>query len=269
MSMNGSIRVIACLVLFAFAPPPGHSRGAEQNWTVNDLTNAIALSAVETQDSFSKLSLMNKSPEVVTAVALLFKAGTHHYEDWLGSESEGLAPGENFEIMVGPDEAADRKIKIVAVLFQDGGGKGDASQIDVMNLHRFGQILEQSRIHDILKSGRDPAGDEGINDIVQKIGHIPRSAGEALESLDSFSVPGISIADLKRTGGNSRDAILWGVSTAREEALREMQAVKELPLSSADKRVPSRAEFLSFMRGTYEKRNQRGTELIRQMKGGR
>jgi hypothetical protein len=50
------------------------------------------------------------------------------------------------------------RVRISAVLFDDGSGKGEAAELDIKNLHRMGQILEASRVRNILQN-RKPEDD--------------------------------------------------------------------------------------------------------------
>lgn len=267
MSIKSNLSIAGCLILTALASPPARSSTA--GWTFTDPTGALALEAANVAEPLSTVSLKNKSGEVITAVALSFIPGVHHYEDWIDADKPGLDPGESFEIVIGADESAGRKLEILAVIFDDGGGKGDSSHLEVMKCHRFGQILESSRVESILRTGRDKLDDRRVNDLARKIGRRPLSVDEAFSSIEQVTVPGLSVAALKMHGPRGRDAVLWGVSTAREGAMREVEMLKELPLTADDNQKADRAAFLSFVREKYGKRSQRGIAFINRMKGGR
>jgi hypothetical protein len=269
MSNRFSLCFAACLVLFSLAPLPAFSTNELADWGVSDSSGSIELNAAEHQDSMITVSLKNKSSEMITAVAVSFKEDVYHYQDWMNAEPSGLAPGQTFEVTVGADEGANRKIRIAAVLFDDGSGKGDPDQLDLMNFHRFGQILEGTRVRDILRNRRASHDDASLNALAQKIGEMPVSTEDAFLSLAGVNIPGIPLADLKQSSEKMRNALLWGVSTARERALRQIDNVKHLPTVSSDDKVPSRTVVLSFLQEQYESQNKKAAALLARIQGGR
>jgi hypothetical protein len=263
-----SLFIAACLILFALAPPPAVSQNLAAGWTVHDPTGAIALDSVEEHDSVLTMVFKNRSAAVITAVTLSFKEGAYHYQDWFTAEPSGCAPGQVFEIAIGPDESTHRKVRIAAVLFEDGSGKGDPSQLDRMNLHRFGQIMEATRIRNIFQGRTKSDDDAAIGNLSRKIGKMPNSVAEAFESLESVRVPGISLSNLKQHDEKARNALLCGLSITREGALRHLENVKQLPMVSPDEKTPSRGSFLSFIQDLYDKQNKKGVALLHRMQGG-
>jgi hypothetical protein len=268
MSSRYSLCFAALLIVYALAPPRAISQNPVAGWAITDVTGAIALNAVEERDSMIKVSFKNKSASAITAIALSFKANAHHYEDWFNTETSGLAPGKAFDITTGAEECTDHKIRISAILFEDGSGKGDLSQLDIMNSHRFGQILEATRIRNILQGRNKSDDDASMDTLNRKIGKKPSSVDEALSSLEGVRIPGLKPSDLKLHGEKSSNAILWGVSITREGALRHMENVKQLPIKASDQKTPSRASYLSFLQDTYEKQNNKGIALLHRMQGG-
>jgi hypothetical protein len=269
MSNRFSLCVAACLVLFSLGPLPAFSRSELTGWGVSDSSGAIELNAAEQQDSMITVSLKNRSSDMITAVALSFKEDVYHYQDWMNAEPSGLAPGQTFEVTVGAEEGVSRKIRISAVLFDDGSGKGDPDQLDVMNFHRFGQILEGTRVRDILRNRNASHDDASMNALTQKIGKMPLSAEDALLSLAGVNIPGIPLASLKQSSEKMRNALFWGVSTVRERALRQLENVKHLPTVSSDEKVPSRTVVLSFLQEQYDSQNKKAAALLARMQGGR
>jgi hypothetical protein len=266
-------RFLSCIALCLIFPSSGPSQASSKidstGWTVNDLTGALALASIEERDSLFTVSLKNKSTEMITAVALSFREDAHHYQDWLNAETPGLAPGSTFSVTVGPDDVAPRKIDISAVIFEDGSGKGNTAQLDLMNCHRFGQILEGARIGKVLRNRPASHDDAGMKTLAQKIGKMPDSSDDAFNSLEGVNVPGISIAALKGNGEKLRNALHWGVSATRERALRQMENVKQLPVASTDENVPSRAAALSFILEQYDKQNKKAAALLARTQRGR
>lgn len=261
--------IALCLILFSPGPSQATSKIDPAGWAVNDLTEAIALTSIEGRDLLFTISFTNKSTETITAVALSFRESAHHYQDWLNAESPGLAPGHTFDVTVGPEDMASRKIIISAAIFEDGSGKGNPALVDIMNFHRFGQILEGARIGNILRNRPSSHDDSAINALTRKIGRMPNSSEEAFNSLEGVVVPGIPIATLKQNSTKLRDALFWGVSTTRERALRQMDNVKQLPVLSPDENVPSRATVLSFILDQYDKQNKKAAALLDRMQRGR
>jgi hypothetical protein len=257
------------LIFFSPGPSQASSKIDSTGWTVNDLTGALALTSIEEQDSLFAVSLKNTSSEMITAVALSFREDAHHYQDWLNAESPGLAPGNTFSVTIGPDDAAHRKIDISAVIFEDGSGKGNTVQLDLMNYHRFGQILEGARIGNILRTRPASHEDAGMKTLTRKIGKTPASSDDAFNSLEGVNVQGISLAALKQNGEKLRNAFHWGVSTTRERALRQMENVKQLPVASTDESMPSRSTVLSFILEQYDKQNKKAAALLDRMQRGR
>jgi hypothetical protein len=269
MSKGFSLCVAACLVLFSLDPRPAFSGSELADWGVSDSSGAIELNGAEQQDSMITVSLKNRSSEMITAVAVSFKEDVYHYQDWMNAEPSGLAPGQSFEVTVGAEEGANLKIRISAVLFDDGSGKGDPDQLDIMNLHRFGQILEGGRIRDILRKRNTSHDDASMNALAQKIGKMPLSTEDAFLSLAGVNIPGIPLANLKQSNEKTRNALFWGVSTARERALRQIENVKHLPTVSSDEKVPSRILALSFLQEQYDSQNKKAAALLARMQGGR
>ena len=269
MSNRFSFCVAACLILFSLAPLRAFSGNELADWGVTDSSGTIDLNAAELQDSIITVSLKNKSSEMITAVAVSFKEDVYHYQDWLNAEPSGLAPGQTFEITVGADEGVNRKIRIAAVLFDDGSGKGDPDQLDLMNFHRFGQILEGTRVRDILRTRNATLDDAVLSALAQKIGKMPLSSEDAFLSLAEVNIPGIPLADLKRSSEKKRNALFWGVSTARERALRQIENVKHLPTVSSDEKAPSRTVVLSFLQAQYDSQNKKAAALLARIQGGR
>lgn len=264
-----SLFVAACLLMFALDPLSAAAGSDLSAWSTTDLTGAIELSAIDEGGPMWTLSFRNKSTEIITAVAVAFKSSAHYYQDWLNAEPSGLAPGQTFDLTVSPDEGANRKVEISAVLFDDGGGKGDQTHLDVMHRHRFGQILESTRIKEILRSRRSSIDDASVNSLLQKLGKLPLSAEDAFISLAGISVPGIQLDSLRQSDEKMRDAVLWGISTARERALHQIEAVKQLPIRSADEGTAPRSTFLSVLQDQYETQNRRALSLLSRMQGGR
>jgi hypothetical protein len=266
-------KLLPCIALYLIFFPPGSSLAVSKTdpaeWTVNDLTEAIALTSIEERDSLFTLSFKNRSEETITAIALSFQENAHHYQDWLNAESSGITPGSTFDMTVGPDDMANRKIKISAVIFEDGSGRGNPSQLDLMNCHRFGQILEGTRIGNILRTRAAAHSDSVMNALAQRIGKMPNSSDDAFNSLEGVSVPGISIAALKQNGEKLRNAILWGVSTTRERALRQIENVRLMPVTATDENVPSRTTVISFILEQYDKQNKKASALLTRMQRGR
>ena len=138
-----------------------------------------------------------------------------------------------------------------------------------MNFHRFGQILEGTRIGNILRNRPLSHDDSGMDALARKIGRMPNSPEDAFNSLVGVDVPGISIAALEQNSKKLRDAVFWGVSTTRERALRQIDNVRLLPVLSADENVPSRASVLSFIMEQYDKQNKKAAALLNRMQRGR
>jgi hypothetical protein len=261
--------IALCLIFSSIGPLQAFSKIDPAGWTVNDVTGALALSSIEERDSLFTVSLKNTSTEMITAVALSFRENSHHYQDWLNADSPGLAPGNTFSVTVGPDDVTHHKIDIAAVIFEDGSGKGSTAQLDLMNCHRFGQILEGARIGNILRNRHASDDDAGMNALAQKIGKMPDSSDDAFKSLEGVHVPGISIATLKLNNEKLRNALHWGVSTTRERALRQMEHVRQLPVASTNANVPSRATALSFILEQYDKQDKKAAALLARMQRGR
>jgi hypothetical protein len=269
MSNRFSLCVAACLVLFSLDPVPAFSGSGISDWDMSDLSGALELNAVERRDAMITVSLKNSSSGTITAVALSLKEDVHHYQDWMNAEPPGLAPGQTFDVTVGADEGADRKLRIAAVLFDDGGGKGDSSQLDIMNFHRFGQMLEGVRVRDLLRSSNSPNDDERLNALAQRIGKIPLSSEDAFLSLAGIDIPEIRVAALRQSGEKTRTAFFWGVSTARERALRQIEQVKQLPAASPDDKASSRETALAYLQDRYEEQHRKAAALLARMQGGR
>jgi hypothetical protein len=262
-----------CFLLCLMFSSPGSSQvSSAQNlagWTVSDPTGTIALTAIEEHDSMFTLLCKNISTEMITAVALSFRENAQHYEDWLNAESSGLLPGHTFDVTIGPEDAANHTARILAVIFEDGSGKGNAAQLDLMNSHRFGQILEGTRIGDVLRHEPSARDDSEMSRLTQKIGKMPKSSDEAFNSLEGVNVQGISLAALRRNSEKLRNAFFWGVSVTRERALRQMENVRQLPVTSTDETMPSRATVLSFILEQYDKHSKRAAALLAHMQRGR
>jgi hypothetical protein len=266
-------RYLLCLALCLVLSFPGFSQDSSgrnpAGWVVLDPTETLALTTIEERDSTFTLSFKNISTEIITAVALSFRENVQQYEDWLNAESTGLASGHSFEVTAGPEDVANRTVRILAVIFEDGSGKGMAAQLDLMNFHRLGQIVEGTRIGDILRNGPPSRNDSGMTLLTQRIGKMPQSSEEAFNSLEKVNVPGISIVALRRNTEKLRNAFFWGVSVTRERALRQIENVKQLPAISTDEKMPSRAAVLSFILEQYDKQNKKAAALLPHMQRGR
>jgi len=269
MSNRFQIIFAVTVILFSVNSLYAASTGNSAAWAVRDLTGTLELSAVDENNPMWTLSLRNKSTSVITAVALSFRTNAHYYQDWLNAEPPGLAPGQTFDVTVSAEDGASRKINLSAVLFEDGGGKGDSDQLEIMNCHRFGQILESSRIKDILLNRDSSNNDSSIDVLSQKVGKLPLSAEDAFLSLAAVGVPGIRLNSLKQSGEKARNAVLWGVSTTRERALRQIETVRQMPALSADGKVPSRSEIFTILQEQYEAQNKKALSLLTRMQGGR
>jgi hypothetical protein len=262
-----------CVALFLMFSSPGFSQVSPAispaGWSVSDPTESIALTAIEERDSAFALSFKNISTEMITAVALSLRENAQHFEDWLNAESSGLLPGRTFEVTVGPEDVVHRTVQILAVVFEDGSGKGNAAQLDLMNFHRFGQILEGTRIGDILRHGPPTRDDSEMSRLTQRIGKMPKSSDEAFNSLEGVNVPGISLVALRQNSEKLRNAFLWGVSVTRERALGQIEKVKLLPAISTEEQMPSRATVLSFILEQYDTHSKRAAALLAHMQRGR
>jgi hypothetical protein len=261
--------IAACLIFCSLEFLQAATRGDLSAWSTTDLTQAVELSAVYEDSSMWTVSFKNRSTEAITAVAVSFKADAHHYQDWLNAEPSSLAPGQTFDLTIAAEDGMNRKVKISAVIFEDGSSKGDETQVDIMQCHRFGNILESTRIKDILRNRRPSNDDAGINSLLQKLGTLPLSAEDAFISLVGISVPGIKVDSLRQSGEKSRNAVLWGVSTARERALHQMESIKQLPVTSENDATASRTTVLSVLQEQYDAQSKKAHALLLKMQGGR
>jgi len=263
-----SLFVAACLIVCSIGITQAAARSDLATWSTTDLTGAIELSAVDANGPMWTLSFRNRSAEFVTAVAVSFKENANYFQDWLNAEPAGLPPGQTFDLTISQDDGAPRKVTISAVLFEDGSGKGDQLPVEVMQRHRFGQILESSRVKEIIRNRRTSGDDASLDSLMQKLGTLPLSAEDAFISLAGVSIPGIQLDSLRKSEEKLRDAVLWGVSTARERALHQIEAVKHLPIKAANAASPSRTAVLSVLQEQYETQNRKALALLARMQGG-
>jgi len=117
-------------------------------------------------------------------------------------------------------------------------------------------MFETARLARILADQDGGALDDaGVRTLGQKIGQLPKSADEAFAGMTPLTLPGLSLDQLRTTDNKSRFGFLVGAQDARRDALREMDKLRSLPVSSAAPAVPSRAQFLSQLKRSYEERS--------------
>jgi hypothetical protein len=257
-------------------------------------THGIILVSVEESGIDTSLIFKNVSDKVVMAFAMSLGAGSGDSNtdlalsiDCFGQDLACLKPGAVYARRFRTDtltQSSDHTVTIRAVLFGDDTGEGSPGHLRRMRALHLGIMLETERIKRILAIPNKRAmgvvepgvsatdgdiGDEEAKAMVEKVGSLPRSAKEAIESLADVKLPGASVENVDLGDKRAVAGFQTGVSTAREDALRSLDALRQLPgLPQGNPPVKTRGAYFSQLKQHYERLSAKDQEFRQHAQGG-
>jgi hypothetical protein len=216
----------------------------------------MALVGVGGAGPVNEFSLKNVATKTITAFSVS-ESGILHVVDCMESSAlPGIAPGATYVLRLArQDRAATTQsvLHLLAVVFDDGVGEGVQIQIDRINAHRLGRIVEAERVRGILAAyGSKPAGAWSADALASEVGGLPASPQEALSSEEQVTVSGFSVERVRRMDGFVLGGFFAGVRTAREDAMRDVDQLRTAPVASVRPGAVSQGAFIAKLRESYE-----------------
>jgi hypothetical protein len=213
-----------------------------------------------------RVLLKNTTEKPLNAVVIA--SGNSKYEvDY--SPGLDVPPDGTIEIRLGGEKAAagDRRLVVEALIFADGSEYGSRSQILQIASARLGRILEIERITQILADAPDQdVSDAFVDTLNTRVGELPASFAEALESVRHIRIGDFDPALYKFDQKRLRDGFFFGVRGARSDALMSLGRLRSLVERPGNR--TTRAALLSSMRTDYAELSRRNGELLRGQTGG-
>jgi hypothetical protein len=180
----------------------------------------MQLIAVEQSGAVAEFVLKNVSSGTITAFTVTH-GGVGHTIDYFQADGD-LQPGATYSLKVASEEVSgsDHILNVTCVVFADGKAEGTPDGIDFIKGRRLGRLFEVERVKAILEGQTDTLPVEaGLEAFNAKIGSLPASAAEALQSVESVRVPEANLADIRASGSRVMDGFMLGVRNARQDAL--------------------------------------------------
>lgn len=256
---------VACAV---FACPSLPSQELRGGWTANFPSNTMELLEVRQEGAGTSFVLRNNSGKHVTAFAVSHGA-VNHTIDYFETPGD-LAPGATYSLKIAKQEiaAGESALQLLAMLLADGTAQGDPGEIGFIRAKHLGRMAEVERVAAVLNSSNDlHADDPGIEALRAKIGSLPQSADEAISSTRGVHLGAVDIDAVRTAGTRSADGFLFGVRTAREDALWKINGLKQVPVVREGAR-PDREQALSDLRQLYKSLSVRNQMLVNSPTGG-
>jgi hypothetical protein len=256
--ISGMVRVV-CLIITICIIAQGNQKSLHR-WKMIGNAHGIEIVDVDESSTDIVLTAKNVSGKTITAFAMTFMTGNNdrinQYEDWFGNESSAFEIDQELKIVHSKemmDSIANRGIIISAVIYEDGEKEGSREYIDAIEGKRLGKMLETGRIEEIVG---DPEAefdsDQGIAELVHRIGKLPESADEAVGILKHKKNSHLySFDDANHSTPKYRAGFLSGVRIAREDALRHAEHLKTLPAEFNGTGESTRGEFIQSVRKAY------------------
>jgi hypothetical protein len=251
--------------------------------------HAVQLKSVEESGTTTILSLKNVSEKPITAFVVAFtnsQEGNFQSHGCFSAETSCLAPGTVFPITYMTSDllaVPDHTILITAILFEDGTSKGSDRDVEFISSFYLGMMFEAERIKNILVSpmgsnvnnkkeiasaDEQDVSDEDLNAIAAAIGSVPQSPQGAIDSLNSVSLPGVSLDDVRTGGSVTRHAFFTGVSSIRQRALREVDELRRKPITFGVVKVLTRTARFAELRRKYEEMSLKHHAICERLQGG-
>ena len=256
--MRHLLLFLLAVALIAVSAPALYPQGARMGWSIGNATSSVDLAEVKESGGATTVVLKNSSDKVITAVAVTYGDTTRTIEYFQSHQS--LSPGASCSIRVGTQELrrSDRVLRLAAVIFENGTWEGNQERVHFIAGKRLGRVMEMERVKGILEPLAE--GDLGSSEIEAAkaaIGDLPRSSGEALDSVSGVRLPGLETSSIRTADESIRRGVRIGIRGAREEALIAMDRLRDIPrtlnntVQTPRERVLSRTGFLSRMRESY------------------
>jgi hypothetical protein len=277
MSLNLVIAVLVNTILCSSLRVP------QDSWTVNGETNAVSLSSVQQDGTFTVFTFTNVSGKSITGFAICF--GTNHrtqslpltpsqfthYFDWF-DRTPAFDDGAAQTLKIDNRDTAlhSRIVDISAVIFEDGTAQGWVPHIETMTYDRIGKTAEIERIKNILNERSiQYVGSQGLTSLAAKVSSLPDSVDAALASLGSVNLPGVSLLEVVQGKNHIRAAFLSGVRAAREDMQRTIIALRRLPITSTDPLAVTQTTQLLNLRDSYNAKSAAHQTFLKHISGGK
>jgi hypothetical protein len=232
-------------------------------WRTDVKSTTLELVDAVQDERATTFTLKNISGRHITALSVSHDEVTDGIDFF--EVSSDLQPGASYSLLIGNVElsTSDRILRISAVFFADGSAEGASGELDFIRGRRLGRILETARVTSLLNSPIDlAAGDSALDSIVAKIGSLPGTVDQAVESLRETRLPEVSVETIRSFQGRFADGFLVGVRGARGDATGKVNGLRQLPVT-APPREMSRAGALEEMRQLYSVNGSRHRSLLR------
>jgi hypothetical protein len=214
-----------------------------------------------------RVLLKNTTEKPLNAVVIATSGNTGFGVDYFPGMD--VPPDGTIEVRLTGQEAAagDRRLVVEALIFADGSEYGSRAQILQIAGKRLGRILEIERIRQILAGAPEQdVSDAFVDTLSTRVGELPASFAEALESVRHIRIGDFDPALYKFDQKRLRDGFFVGVRGAREDALMSLGRLRSLVERPGDR--TTRAALLSSMRTDYAELSRRNGELLRGQTGG-
>jgi len=248
-----------------------------QGWRVDAQAKAMALVRVEQSGATTRFVFQNVSEKTVTAFSASFgttrEPSVEGVDCFTVDASLCWAPGASYpfiELTAQLPPAPDRVIHVLAAIFEDGDAEGEQSTIDHDRFHRLGTMFEIERVRGILGApAEDYASEAGVKLLIAKIGKEPGPGEDPFASFDAVSLPGVSLATLRRGSKLARNGFFAGVVIERRWALKQAQDVLSPPGGTqANSSAPAPTAAITQMRQRYEANSAKYRAFCQRTNGG-
>jgi hypothetical protein len=239
-------------------------------WALDSTAKGLELVGVEQAGIMIRCDLKNVSGKPIVAVDVFAPDESRGIMIAYFDSTIELMPGAIVSLRPDVTKFADdnHTLKIAAIMFADGTSDGLPGWIDLVKARQLGSAFETERIKGLLTTPlvERNVGDADVEALAMRVGGVPPTLEEALASLREVQLQGSSIDDIRAAGKAVLNWFLGGVAGVRENAVRNLSRLRQLPLS-VENQVPvrtlSRAAFLTNWQQEYQDLSARQQALRR------
>lgn len=270
--MSGPIKPIglSCLIALLLGfPSPLDSQDELMGWSTRNRSNGLAMIRASVVDAVTVFTLENDTSKIITAFVVSHD-GIRHSIDFFQSSAE-LRPAASYDLRLSSAEllGTDHVLDILVVVFADGSAKGSQAEALFIGAKRLGRVLETERVRKILDSMETlDSADAALAKLRKDLGTLPSTADQALGSMTGVDIPGLTVDALRTSDKRVLEGVLFGIRTAREDALWKVAGLERLPVSGNGMQSP-RSQALLNLRGLYTSLGAKNAELLRGKEQGK
>jgi hypothetical protein len=229
-----TLGIIACAVLLSLRilDARGSSKSQQTIIQVNNKTYAIEVLDSRVENGNFKITLKNRSNRNITSYEVSLGGGKSAQTELLYT-NEVIAPGQVFSDDYPVDDTLIRDgFGIVAVIFEDGTGNGDARVIRQISDIRYGEKLQYQRSLPLLER----AASVSDNSLPETLDQLP-----------------LQISSPENQDSNLSPYVKSGIQNAKNHLIQELQTVKEVARRQGNSKAKSKLLVLMRQKQTLIK----------------